>query len=484
MTRSAGIDERDVGDVIARVRARFGMRAAGGAAMSVGAPAAADPSNAIHPTVGAAVLAAQAAFRSYGSVGLDRRHCIVAAVRRAALADADRLAQMALAETGMGRLEDKALKIRVVAEKAPGPEDLESVVVTGDRGMTITEWAPFGILAAITPITNPASTVLNNTISGISAGNAVIFNAHPGAAGVSAEMVRLLDRAIVDAGGPPSLVSAVSPPTIESARELMHHSSVPLLVVTGGGAVVTEALSTSKRAVTAGPGNPPVVVDETADIERAGRDIVRGASFDNNIVCVDEKEVLVVGSVADRLIESMVRNGAYLLNDRELRRVEQLIFASPPQPRRRGKVDVQWVGRGADRILAAIGVHPDRDVRLLLADVVLDHPLVWTEQLLPVLPVVRMQDVGRAIEAAVEVEHGYRHTAAIHSTNVDTITRMARAMNCSIFVANGPCYAGLGEGGEGFTSFSIASPSGDGLTRPRTFSRERRIAVVGSLRIV
>jgi acyl-CoA reductase-like NAD-dependent aldehyde dehydrogenase len=498
MSGTPAIDEREVAEVIARVRERLGMATGpAGPAPAAGAlpstepvplaPAGANapgPAQGIHPNVESAVGAAREAFRAYGSVGLDRRHCIVEGIRRAALREADRLARMALEETGMGRSDDKATKIRIVAEKAPGPEDLEPRATTGDRGMMITEWAPFGILAAITPVTNPASTVINNTISGISAGNAVVFNPHPGAKRVSAETVRMISRAIVEGGGPPGLVTAVAEPTIDSARELMNHEAVSVLVVTGGGAVVREALKTTKRAVTAGPGNPPAVVDETADLEKAGRDIVWGASFDNNVVCVDEKEVLVVDRVADRLMESMQRQGARLLSEQELRKVERLIFTAPIDQPRHGMVDVRWVGKDADRILAAIGGRADREIRLLIADVPRDHPLVYTEQLLPVLPIVRVRDVNEAISLAVEVEHGFKHTASIHSTNVDTITRMARAMNCSIFVANGPCYAGLGEGGEGFTSFSIASPSGDGLTRPRTFSRERRVAVVGALRIV
>ena len=318
----------------------------------------------------------------------------------------------------------------------------------------------------------------------MSAGNAVVFNAHPNAKRCSAETIRLLNRAIVRAGGPPDLVTGVAEPTIDSARALMNHPGIRVLLVTGGPAVVREALKTEKRAVTAGPGNPPAVVDQTADVERAGRDIVRGASFDNNIICTDEKVVLVVDSVADRLIRSMTQHGAYLLKEHELRRLERVIFKELGPPDKPGAINPAWIGRDASKILAEIGLQIEPAPRLVIADVPREHSLVWTEQMMPVLPIVRVPDVEVAIDLAVKVEHGFRHTASIHSTNVETITRMARAMNCSIFVANAPNFAGLGEGGEGFCSFSIASPTGDGLTRPRTFSRERRITVVGALRIV
>jgi len=484
------LDEREISEIIERVRRR--VAAAGDARPGEGLRAEAELATAaavelgdgIHATIDDAVAAATRAFNEFQVQGLAGRKVIIEAVRRSMLDHAEQLARMAHQETHLGRVEDKVVKNRLVASKAPGPEDLEVQAVTGNAGMMVTEFAPFGVVAALTPVTNPTSTIINNTISIVSAGNAVVFNAHPSARRCSAETVRLINRAIVGAGGPPNLASAAANPTLESARALMSHPGVRVLLVTGGGAVVREALKTDKRAVTAGPGNPPAVVDGTADLERAGRDIVRGASFDNNLVCIDEKVVIVVDTVADRLIRAMTRNGAYLLKEHELRRLERVVFAEPGQPGKPGVMNPAWIGQDAAKMLAEIGVQADPEPRLLIADVPRDHSLVWTEQMMPLLPIVRVGTVEAAIDLAVRVEHGFRHTASIHSTNVDTITKMARAMNCSIFVTNGPNFAGLGEGGEGFTSFSIASPSGDGLTRPRTFSRERRITVVGALRIV
>ncbi len=482
------LDDREIADIIDRVRRRVGSPDPGaGRRMAVQAELAAPATGAVGDGVFArldeAVAAAAAAFRS-NRLELDQRKVIIEAVRRAALDQAEMLARLAVEETGLGRVDDKITKNRLVAAKAPGPEDLEVQAVSGARGMMITEFAPFGVIGAITPVTNPAATILNNAISVVSAGNAVVFNAHPSARRTSNATVRLINRAIVAAGGPANLVTSVAEPTIESARALMAHPDVRVLLVTGGPGVVREALKTDKRAITAGPGNPPAVVDETADVDKAGADIVRGASFDNNIVCTDEKVVIAVASIADRLIRSMAQNGAYVLAEHELRRLERVIFTELGAPGKPGHVNPAWIGRDAVRILAEIGVRPAVEPRLLVVEVPADHSLVWTEQMMPVLPVVRVPDVGAAIDLAVRAEHGFRHTASIHSTNVDTITKMARAMNCSIFVANGPNFAGLGEGGEGFATVSIASPSGDGMTRPRTFSRERRVTVVGALRIV
>ena len=487
---SGTLSQQDIQDIIERVRRRLGEAGASApgaglrAADELSASAEAELGDGIHATIDDAVEAARKAFDEYRTVGLGGRKSIIAAIRASMLEHNERLAEMAHAETGLGRIADKVVKNRLVSTKAPGPEDLEVEASTGEEGMMVTEFAPFGVVGSITPTTNPTSTIINNTISILSAGNSLVFNVHPSAKKTSAENVRLLNRAIASVGGPANLVTAIPTPTIDSAKELMHHPNVRLLLVTGGPAVVREALKTDKRAVTAGPGNPPAVVDQTADVDKAGRDIVRGASFDNNVICTDEKTTIVVESVADRLVRSMAANGAYVLKEHELRRLERVIFTEMGPPGKPGHINPKFIGKDASVILAEIGVRAGPEVRLVVAEVPNEHNLVWTEQMMPVMPVTRVSTVDAAIDLAVKSEHGFRHTASIHSTNVDSITRMARAMNCSIFVANGPNFSGLGEGGEGFTSFSIASPTGDGLTRPRTFSRERRITVVGSLRIV
>lgn len=479
-------DEQEVRDIITRVRSRLG----GSADVVPEHPMVpaeipdAELGDGIFATIDEAVAAASRAYELYAEMGSGIRVSVIASIRASMLEQAERLAAMAHEETGLGRTEDKIRKNILVATRTPGPEDLEPLIETGDAGMMLTEHAPFGLIGAITPTTNPTSTIINNTISILSGGNAVVFNVHPNARKVSAENIRLLNRAAMAAGGPPNLVTGIPEPTIESAQELMHHPGIRVLLVTGGPGVVREALKTDKRSVTAGPGNPPAVVDETADIDRAARDIVAGASFDNNLICTDEKTGIAVKSVVDELVRAMGRNGAHVLKEHELKKVERVIFDSMGPAGKPGVINRAWIGKNAAAIAAAAGVDVDGDPRLLVAQVPNDHNLVWTEQMMPVFPVTAVPDVDAAIQLAIESEHGFRHTASIHSNDVSHITRMARSINVSIFIANGPNYAGLGQGGEGFTSFSIASPSGDGMTRPITFTRERRIAVVGALRIV
>jgi acyl-CoA reductase-like NAD-dependent aldehyde dehydrogenase len=438
----------------------------------------------IFPTIDAAVGAAWEAHLGYRGMGLERRHRIIDSIRRAMSDRVEELSQRAREETGLGRVEDKIEKNRLVIERTPGPEDLEPRVITGDRGMMLMEYAPFGVVAAITPTTNPTATIINNTIAVVSAGNGIAFNVHPNAKNISVDTVRWINRAIVEAGGPPNLVTGIPEPTLDSARELMAHPKARILLVTGGPGVVKAALATPKRAITAGPGNPPVVVDESANIATAAAGIVRGASFDNNVICTDEKETFVVESVADRLFAALDKESAHRLTADQLRQVEKLIFKEMGPPNKPGKINPEWIGQNAGKILREIGVPAGDDLRLLIAEVPAHHSLVWTEQMMPVMPVVRVANVDLAIDLAVRAEHGFGHTAAIYSQRVDTITRMARAMNCSIFTANGPTLTGLAAGGEGYTSFSIASPTGEGLTRPRSFSRERRLTIADGLRII
>ncbi len=431
-----------------------------------------------------AVAAATQAFFEFERMSLAARDDIIASIRESMLAHAESLAREAHAETGLGRWQDKVIKNRLVAKKTPGTEDLQPVATTGDRGLTLMERAPFGIIASITPCTNPTSTIICNTIGMLAAGNSVVFNVHPTAKNISIKNISLLNEAIISAGGPANLVTTVSEPTIESAQALMKHPGIRLLVVTGGPGVVEVAMQSGKRAVCAGPGNPPVVVDETADIELAARNVVLGASFDNNVICVDEKEVFVVNSVADAFLEAMKPNGAVVLDAAQTRQLEKVVVKEARQPPHSSVLNRDFIGKNAGAILGQIGIRVGDEVRLVVIDVDRDHPLVWTEQLMPVLPVVRVGNVDEAIDLALAAEGGRRHTASMYSRNIDKLSRMARLVNCSIFIKNGPCYSGLGEGGEGFSSFTIASPTGEGLTGPQSFSRRRRCVLVDHFRIV
>lgn len=450
------------------------------------APAAASAAgeDGIFASIEDAIKASRAAFIALSERGLEQRKLIIESMRVAMRREAEALARLACEETGLGRLEDKILKNLLVTNKSPGPEDLSPIAHTGDDGFALIEPAPFGVIGAITPVTNPPSTIICNAIAMVSAGNAVTFNPAPGAKRVCATTIRALNRAIIAAGGPPNVLTAVAEPTIESAQALMKHPLVRLVVVTGGPGVVQAAMHSGKRAICAGPGNPPAVVDPTADIDKAGRDVVMGHSFDNNVICVDEKECIVVDSVADSLKAVMKKHGAVELKAADIPRLEKVIFEKNAGPRGHAVVNRKFVGKNASLILQELGIPGGPEVRCVLIDVPNDHPLVWTEQMMPVLPLTRTKTVDEAIDLAVAAEGGCFHTATMHSHDIAALSRMARKCNCSIFVKNGRAIAGLGADGEGYTSFTIASPTGEGLTTARSFSRWRRCTMVDHFRIV
>jgi acyl-CoA reductase-like NAD-dependent aldehyde dehydrogenase len=449
------------------------------------APASAIPlGRGVFGSIDEAVTAASAAQRELVELPLEKRRAMIAAMRRTVLEANESLSAEAVAETGLGNVRDKKVKNVLAAVKTPGVEDVETAAYTDEHGLTLTERAPYGVIGAITPVTNPVATITSNSIGMIAAGNAVVFNVHPNAKGISNRLVGILNDAIVGEGGPSNLLCAAASPTIESASQLMKHPGVGLLVVTGGPAVVKAAMGSGKKAICAGPGNPPCVVDQTADIAKAGRDIVDGAGFDHNVVCICEKEVLAVAAIADALKDAMRANGAYELSGAQIEAVTRLVIAEPGGPGREGAPNKAFVGKSPRHIAHAAGIEVPAETRLLLLEVGRDHPLVWTEQLMPVLPLVRMASADEAIDFAALVERGNRHTAMIHSHDITKLSRMARLMNCSVFVKNGPCYAGLGQGGAGYTSFTIASPTGEGVTRARTFTRERRCTLVDYFRIV
>lgn len=389
------------------------------------------------------------------------------------------ISRMAVEETGMGNYEDKLTKNRLAALKTPGLEDLTTGALSGDNGLTVLEYSAYGVIGSITPTTNPTETIINNSIGMLAAGNTVVFSPHPRSRNVSLHVVELINNKLASLGAPANMVVTVTKPSIDNTNALINDPRINMLVATGGPAIVKTVMSSGKKAIGAGAGNPPVVVDETADIEKAARDIVKGCSFDNNLPCIAEKEIIVVNQVADYLIHCMKKCGAYLLCDQKLiQQLQSLVLNEKGTG-----PNTAFVGKDARYILQKLGVNAPDETKVILIETEKNHPFVVHELMMPVLPVVRVDNVDEAIELAVQVEHGNRHTAIMHSTNVDKLTKMARQIQTTIFVKNGPSYAGLGVGGEGYTTFTIAGPTGEGLTSARAFARNRRCVMVEALNI-
>lgn len=435
--------------------------------------------NGVYPTMDEAVDAADVAWRQYLNCSMSDRARFIAAIRAVALepANLEYMSRAAVEETGMGNAADKILKNRAAAELSPGTEDLITEAWSGDDGLTTVEFSPFGVIGAITPTTNPTETIICNSIGMLAAGNAVVFSPHPRAAKLSHWLVGKLNQALAEAGAPANLIVTVRQPSLESTTAMMAHKKVRLLVATGGPGLVKAVMASGKKAIGAGAGNPPAVVDQTANLKKAAKDIVDGASFDNNLPCTAEKEVIAVSSVADLLRFHMTRYGAHEIRDAALLAKLQELVMDGRRPR------TEWVGKPATAILAAIGVEAPAGTKLIIAETGKEHPFVQSELMMPILPIVRAKNVDEAIEWAIECEHGLRHTAIMHSLNVNSLTKMAKLIQTTIFVKNGPSYCGIGIGGEGHASFTIAGPTGEGLTSARTFARRRRCVLVGGLNI-
>ncbi len=379
------------------------------------------------------------------------------------------MSRMAVEETGLGRYEDKITKNTIAAKYTPGIEDLRTDARTGQHGITLFEYCPFGVIGSITPTTNPTETIINNSICMISGGNTVVFSPHPRAKKTSVFLIQLLNKALQEAGAPPNMITMVREPSIEATDAMISNPNVRLLVATGGPGIVQKVLSSGKKAIGAGPGNPPVVVDETANIEQAAIDIINGCSFDNNVPCIAEKEVFAVDSIFDYLVINMKGAGAYEVKDPVL--IEKLWKLVSDEKGTGPKVE--FVGKSAQYILSKVGIYVEDTKKVIIMEVDKDHPFVQCEMLMPILPLVRCDNVDQAIEWAHEAEHGNRHSAMMHSTNLVKLSKMAKLMETTIFVKNGPSYTAFGIGGEGYTTFTIAGPTGEGLTSPKSFCRLR-----------
>jgi propionaldehyde dehydrogenase len=431
--------------------------------------------------IAAAHFSQQVYARDYG---IQEREAVLGVLRRDLLTHVEELSGAVFEETGIGVYADKIAKHRLVITGTPGTEILRTEAISGNNGLTLTEYAPFGLIGAVTPVTNPTETIINNVISMLAGGNAVVFNVHPSAVKSSALSVGLIHDALKNAGAPENLVTMIAAPTMETLKVIIAAPQVRLLLGTGGMAMVKSLLSSGKKTIGAGAGNPPVIVDETADIPFAAKQIYSGASFDNNILCIAEKEVFSLSPVTDDLIHELQKNGAYLLTEDETIRVTELTLQRGEDGEYHPKK--QWVGKDARAILAAAGISGASSAgKLLIAKTGADHPLVMTEQMLPVLPIVDCDSFEKALEWACRAERGNRHTASIFSGSVERITAFSKRIETTIFVANNNTLAGVGFGGEGFATMTIAGPTGEGITSALTFSRRRRAAFAnGSLRMV
>jgi aldehyde dehydrogenase len=462
-------------EVIARLRVQMQQPAASVAASRDG----------VFSTVDEAVNAAFEAQKQVEAMSLEERERMIGIVRRICMERREELGRMELEETKVGRLDHKVLKLTNM-RYVLGTEAMRSDARSDRTGLCIIERAPWGVIGMMLPVTHSVPTMAANAINILAAGNTAVFGPHPSGAKVAQYALQLFNREIERECGVANVLTTIFEPSIEAAEQIFSHPKVALLCVTGGSAVVRAASKHGKRVIAGGPGNPPVVVDETADLDRAAACIIEGAAFDNNLLCIGEKEIFVVASVANAFKESMRRAGAFELDAAAIERLSQAAFTFEGGGKGCGRAHLKkdLVGKDIEVLAAAAGVRVPANTTLLFGETDEDHAFVQEEQMMPFVPMVRVKDADAGIVASVKAEHGYRHTAIIHTQNLETATRMARAMNTTLFIQNAASPASLGVGGPGYFSHTIATPTGEGITTPLTYTRERQMVVGNALRII
>ena len=469
----AQIDEKQIEEIVSQVLRTLQQE---GSRTAEPAPVVGVSSSraGVFATAAEAIAAAKTAQASFVKLGFAKRREIIEAIKTVSLANAKRLADLAVQDTNMGNAAHKVMKNEGAVTLSPDVDDLISEAISGDAGTLLIEYVPFGVINSITPTTNPTSTVINHAIIMLSAGNAVVFSPHPNARDCTEETMHVINEAMVNAGAPPNLLTSVANASLRTAKEIMEHPDIAMLVATGGASVVRTALSSGKKTIAAGPGNPPAIVDETADIQQAAKHVIAGTSFDNNLLCIGEKALFVIESVADETVQELTRNNGHLLSASQLQDLEAVVSE-------KGESNKEYIGKDATTILSAAGITASAGTVAIVVEVPADHNFVINEYLMPILPVVRCRDFDDALAGAIRAEGGRGHTAVLHTNNSKRITQFNKAMDCSVVVINAPSYASCGLEGEGFLAMTIAGPTGEGYTRPRTFTRQRRLTIASDL---
>ena len=469
----AQIDEKQIEEIVSQVL-RTLQQDAPGTVQPTASVGVSSSQSGVFSTASEAIAAAKTAQAALVKLGFAKRREIIEAIKEASLANAKRLADLAVQDTNMGNAAHKMMKNEGAVTLSPGVDDLISEAISGDLGTLLIEYVPFGVINSITPTTNPTSTVINHAIVMLSAGNAVVFSPHPNARDCTEKTMHVINEAIVKAGAPPNLLTSVANASLRTAKEIMEHPDIAMLVATGGASVVKAALSSGKKTIAAGPGNPPAIIDETADVQEAAKHVIAGTSFDNNLLCIGEKALFVIESVANDTVQELTQNGGHLLNVSQREALEAVVTE-------KGESNKEYIGKDATTILNAAGITAPAQTVAIVVEVPADHNFVINEYLMPILPVVRCRDFDEALAGAVRAEGGRGHTAVLHTNNTKRITQFTKAMDCSVVVINAPSYASCGLEGEGFLAMTIAGPTGEGFTRPRTFTRQRRLTIANNL---
>lgn len=433
----------------------------------------------IFESVNDAIGFVRGAYERYQTLSLEDRCEIVEAIRSTLLENAEVIAMLAVQETGMGNYADKLVKLEAAIKETPGFEDLVTDVQTGDRGMTLYELSGFGVVCTVEPIQSPAASLVNHVIGLVAAGNAVVICPNPRALQTSKYVTRLISNAIVNVCGIDNLVVSLDENSILKTEEVMHHPDVDMIVCNGGNSALREAFSCGKKVIGEGRANSTVLVDETADLHAAAFDISRSASFDNNLIHGCEKALIVVESVKEALLQEFAKCKAHVITtNAELEKLANTILTEDSVLKRK------WQGKAAGCILDAAGIAHAADVKLVVVLCDAHHPFVLEELCVPVLPCVGVATYEEGLELLLETEQRYKHTASIHSSNIDRLSEAAKVLQTATFIKNGPALSGVGllSPGSPF-ALTVANTTGEGCITARHFTRRRKCILTNGFSI-
>lgn len=368
---------------------------------------------------------------------------IVAGMIAAAEEASERLAKMAVYETGFGNVEDKVVKNRFASTTLyQYIKDLKTVGVLKEDPLTSTvEIAtPMGVLAALIPSTNPTSTAIYKTIIAIKSANGIVLSPHPSARNSIIEAVNVVYQAALKAGAPEGIIGCMTLLSLDGTQALMRHPDIAMILATGGEAMVKAAYSSGNPAIGVGPGNCPAFIDKSADTEEAIKKIFKSKTFDNGVICASEQSIVIEKSIEDQVKRAIEINDGYLLSQQESEKISKILL------RDNGSMNPEIVGRTAGYIADMAGIQIPGDVRVLVSQQFsVSHQNPYSrEKLAPVLALYVEEDAGNAIDRCVELleNEGSGHTASIHAQNAQVIREYAARVPVSRCLINTPSALG------------------------------------------
>lgn len=377
---------------------------------------------------------AQASYSQFSQQQVDR---IVKAVADVAFKEAERLGKMAVQETGMGIPNHKKMKNEVASRDVyEDIKDLKTVGVIGfDRMTKVTEIAsPFGVIAGIVPTTNPTSTAIFKTIISLKTRNGLVLSPHPYAVKCTKEALDICRIAAEQAGAPEGLLQCLTMSSMEATQQLMKHSDIHLILATGGGAMVKAAYSSGKPAYGVGPGNVPAYIEKSANIPKAISQLIQSKSFDNGTICATEQAIIVDKVIEQQVITELEKNNAYILNEEEKQKMEQLISPVP------GKVNPRIVGKSAACLADLVGIAvPDETKVLVGIETKVGKNIPFSlEKLSPLLAFYTVEGSVEAKQVIIDLLNigGRGHTCAIHTENAALAEQFSIELPVSRIVVN------------------------------------------------